>query len=103
MSNAKSRMMYGQINRNIPSRFIEEIDSNLIEKEFSEPTEKVIHKEDMYTQEDVSYAVGDVVMHTIYGRGVVVGVDSSLVTIAFSKQYGIRKLMKNHKSLKKVS
>ena len=42
-------------------------------------------------------------MHTIYGRGVVVGVDSSLVTIAFSKQYGIRKLMKNHKSLKKVS
>ena len=57
----------------------------------------------MYTEEDVSYQIGDVVMHTIYGRGVVVGVDSSLVTIAFSKQYGIRKLMKNHKSLKKVS
>ena len=102
ISNAKSRMMYGQTNRNMPSRFIEEIDSGLVEKDFPEVTEKVIHKEDMYSDDDISYNIGDVVMHTIYGRGVVVGVDKTLVTIAFSKQYGIRKLMKNHKSIKKV-
>ena len=102
LSNAKSRMMYGQTNRNMPSRFIEEIDDQLLEKDFPEIQEKVIHKEEMYTDEDVSYNIGDVVMHTIYGRGVVVGVDKSLVTIAFSKQYGIRKLMKNHKSIRKV-
>ena len=102
ISNAKSRMMYGQINRNMPSRFIEEIDSGLVEKDFPEVTEKVIHKEEMYSDDDISYNIGDVVMHTIYGRGVVVGVDKTLVTIAFSKQYGIRKLMKNHKSIKKV-
>ena len=102
ISNAKSRMMYGQTNRNMPSRFIEEIDSGLVEKDFSEVTEKVIHKEEMYSDDDISYNIGDVVMHTIYGRGVVVGVDKTLVTIAFSKQYGIRKLMKNHKSIKKV-
>ena len=95
-------MMYGQTNRNMPSRFIEEIDDQLLEKDFPEIQEKVIHKEEMYTDEDVSYNIGDVVMHTIYGRGVVVGVDKSLVTIAFSKQYGIRKLMKNHKSIRKV-
>ena len=100
---ARSRMMYGRTNRNPMSRFIKEIDSDLLESDNNEmQSEKTFNKESMYSEEDVSYNVGDVVMHTIYGRGVVVGVDASLVTIAFSKQYGIRKLMKNHKSIKKV-
>ena len=100
---ARSRMMYGRTNRNPISRFIKEIDSDLLESDNRETqSEKTFDKESMYSEEDVSYNVGDVVMHTIYGRGVVVGVDSSIVTIAFSKQYGIRKLMKNHKSIKKV-
>ena len=100
---ARSRMMYGRTNRNPMSRFIKEIDRDLLESDNKEmQSEKTFNKESMYSEEDVSYNVGDVVMHTIYGRGVVVGVDASLVTIAFSKQYGIRKLMKNHKSIKKV-
>ena len=100
---ARSRMMYGRTNRNPMSRFIKEIDSDLLESDNKEmQSEKTFNKESMYSEEDVPYNVGDVVMHTIYGRGVVVGVDASLVTIAFSKQYGIRKLMKNHKSIKKV-
>ena len=100
---ARSRIMYGRTNRNPMSRFIKEIDSDLLESDNNEmQSEKTFNKESMYSEEDVSYNVGDVVMHTIYGRGVVVGVDASLVTIAFSKQYGIRKLMKNHKSIKKV-
>ena len=100
---ARSRMMYGRTNRNPMSRFIKEIDSDLLESDNKEmQSEKTFNKESMYSEEDVSYNVGDVVMHTIYGRGVVVGVEDHLVTIAFSKQYGIRKLMKNHKSIKKV-
>ena len=100
---ARSRMMYGRTNRNPMSRFIKEIDSDLLESDNNEmQSEKTFNKESMYSEEDVSYNVGDVVMHTTYGRGVVVGVEASLVTIAFSKQYGIRKLMKNHKSIKKV-
>ena len=100
---ARSRMMYGRTNRNPMSRFIKEIDSDLLESDNKEmQSEKTFNKESMYSEEDVSYNVGDVVMHTIYGRGVVVGVDASLVTNAFSKQYGIRKIKKNHKSIKKV-
>ena len=100
---ARSRMMYGRTNRNPMSRFIKEIDSDLLESDNKEmQSEKTFNKESMYSEEDVSYNVGDVVMHTIYGRGVVVGVEDHLVTIAFSKQYGVRKLMKNHKSIKKV-
>lgn len=101
--NARRRMLYGRETMNLPSRFLDEIDSNLLEvDQNSIKEEKTISKEEMYTNEDVTYTVGDVVMHTIYGRGVVVGVDKSIVTIAFHKKFGIRKLMKNHKSLKKM-
>ena len=44
---------------------------------------------------------GDNVVHETYGPGVVVMVDKLVATIAF-KGVGIKKLMKNHKSIKKV-
>ena len=103
--NAKRRMLYGHENINLPSRFIDEIDENLLEVD-----SKVINNkndnfviEDMYNEDDIDYNIGDTVMHTIYGKGVVVGVEKSIITIAFNKNFGIRKLMKNHKSLKKIS
>ena len=103
--NAKKRMLYGHENFNLPSRFIDEIDNNLLEVD-----EKIINNkndnfviEDMYNDDDTDYNIGDTVMHTIYGKGVVVGVEKSIITIAFNKNFGIRKLMKNHKSLKKIS
>ena len=64
--------------------------------------EKVLNKDELYTDEEVSYNKGDLVMHTIYGKGVVIEVDDKFVSIAFAKNFGIRKLMKNHKSLKKI-
>ena len=45
--------------------------------------------------------VGDNVVHDSYGPGVVVMVDKSIATIAF-KGVGIKKLMKNHKSIHKM-
>lgn len=102
LTNAKSRMIYGQVNRNMPSRFLDEIDQGLLEQEAPEISNKEFHKEDMYFDNDVDYQEGDVIMHTIYGRGVVIGVEKTLISVAFSKQYGIRKLMKNHKSIRKI-
>ena len=101
LTNARSRMLYGHTNRFMPSRFLDEIDEQLIERK-DIASSQVINKEEMYQNSDVEYQVGDVVMHTIYGRGVVVAVDKSILTIAFGKQYGIRKLMKNHKSVRKL-
>lgn len=101
LTNARSRMLYGHTNRFMPSRFLDEIDEQLIERK-DIGSSQVINKEEMYQNSDVEYQVGDVVMHTIYGRGVVVAVDKSILTIAFGKQYGIRKLMKNHKSVRKL-
>lgn len=96
-------MLYGKDSSNPPSRFIEEIDEALIEKANSSiKEEKIIKKEEMYYENDTEYKNGDVVIHTTYGKGVVIGVDKSVVTIAFAKNFGVRKLMKNHKSLKKL-
>lgn len=104
LTNAKRRMLYGKDNSNPPSRFIEEIDDNLLEMtNNSIKEEKVINKDEMYNDTDVEYKNGDIVMHTTYGRGVVIAVDKSIITIAFAKNFGVRKLMKNHKSLKKVN
>lgn len=104
ISNAKRRMLYGKDSMNVPSRFIKEIDSSLldIENPMLEEKEK-IDKKDLYSNDSVEYKSGDVVMHTIYGRGVVIDVNDSLVTVAFAKNFGIKKLMKNHKSLRKMS
>ena len=56
----------------------------------------------MYRSEDVSYQVGDYVYHEVFGAGRVTEVSNNLLTIAFKHPYGIKKLMKNHKSIQKV-
>ena len=44
---------------------------------------------------------GDVIEHEKYGMGVVISIDGSIATISFKKD-GLKKLMKNHKSIRKV-
>lgn len=103
LTNAKKRMLYGKTTANAPSRFISEINGDVLETVSSSvKEEKVLNKDELYCNEDVSYNKGDIVMHTIYGKGVVLDVDDKFVSVAFAKNFGIRKLMKNHKSLKKI-
>ena len=103
LTNARKRMLYGKTTSNAPSRFISEIQGDVLETlNSSVKEEKVINKEELYSDTDVEYKKGDLVMHTIYGKGVVIDVDEKFVNIAFAKNFGIRKLMKNHKSLKKI-
>ncbi len=101
LTNAKIRMLYGKDMLNPPSRFIGEIDSKYIESNIKE--EAQVKKEDYYLDnaEECNYKSGDVVVHMTYGRGVVIAVDNRFVSVAFSKQYGIRKFLKNYKGLKK--
>lgn len=102
LTNAKKRMLYGKESQNAPSRFINEIEESLIEKtNASIKEEKVIDKKDYYNETNQEFQKGEVVMHTIYGRGVVIDFDDKYVSIAFAKNFGIKKLMKNHSSIKK--
>ncbi len=103
ITNAKRRMLYGKESVNPPSRFIDEIDKDLVEDiHASAKEENSFVKDEMYTDENVDFKSGDIIMHDTYGRGVVVGVDKMLITVAFNNKIGIKKLMKNHKSVKKV-
>ena len=104
LTNAKRRMLYGRESINQPSRFIKEIDEEYLEQSDKSVKEvKTIDKKSMYNDTDVDYKNGDIVNHDTYGKGVVVAVDKSIITIAFSASIGIKKLMKNQKSSKKVA
>ena len=102
--NARRRMLYGKDSINPPSRFIGEIDSDLIEssEEKKEEATVKINKEENFYSEEQEWNVGDYAYHDTFGAGRVVEVSGSLVSVAFKMPYGIKKLMKNHKSLKKV-
>lgn len=104
LTNAKRRMLYGKETFNPPSRFIDEIDKDYIDivnPSLEEP--KKIDKSEYYSDEGTDYVPGDIVMHQIYGRGTVVLVEDNFITIAFAKNYGIRKLLKTYKGLKKMN
>lgn len=102
--NARTRMMFGHDSANLPSRFIGEINRDLLDGAVAEieQKEEKINIEDKFYKENVDYVTGDFVYHEVFGQGKVLGVSGSLIEIAFKHPYGIKKLMKNHKSLSKV-
>ena len=101
LTNAKRRMLYGKDQMNIPSRFISEIKNELIEKNEINKEEKIIDKKEMYSKDNGDIVKGSIIEHTEYGLGAVIDVSGSLITVAFKS--GVKKLMKNHKSITKVS
>lgn len=104
--NARRRTLFGKEQINPVSRFIGEINKDLIETNVKEEElpkqERKIDTEVMFREEDVDYQVGDYVYHETFGTGKVVEVTNTLVSVAFKHPHGIKKLMKNHKKLSKV-
>ena len=103
--NARRRTLYGNEQINPVSRFIGEINSDLLEtnaKEEIPKKEEKIEVGEMFREEVVDYQVGDFVYHETFGTGKVVEVTNTLVSVAFKHPHGIKKLMKNHKKLSKV-
>ena len=104
LTNAKRRMLYGQENCNQESRFISEIDDkylNKIENKIDPLFTKPINKSKMYIEgnnDDINK--GDTIEHETLGLGVVISVDGPLINVAFKS--GVKTLMKNHKSIRKV-
>ena len=95
--NAKQRMLYGNTNVNAPSRFIAEISDDYLDKD--EVKTVKFNKKSMI-DDSAEYCAGDKVVHDIYGKGIIISV-GSVLTIAFGHQYGIKKIMKGHKSIRK--
>ena len=99
--NSRSRLLYGKISSNVPSRFISEIGDDLLDQEKKESIfNKKIVKEEMITNNDLK--PGDLIKHDKYGNGVVLNIEGKIATISFT-QNGVKKLLKDHKAIKKVS
>ena len=116
LTNAHSRILYGREQVNPPSRFIKEIDKNLLDVKVkgmglehlrSKNVGKIptfSSKSSFYNDEGKSleFKVGDHLMHSLYGRGTIVAMDNTFYTVAFSSRFGIKKIMKNFKGIRKV-
>lgn len=103
--NARHRTLFGKEQVNPVSRFISEINQDLLEtnaKDELKKEEKKIDSKELFREEEVEYKVGDYVYHESFGTGKVVEVSNTLISVAFKLPHGVKKLMKNHKKLSKI-
>lgn len=97
------RTLFGKTTSNIQSRFVREIDKDLLNiidnKSKFESTSKIISN--MYSNDNSEIKSGDNVIHTAFGEGVVIQVRGGIATIAFKHNIGIKNIAVNHKYLTK--
>lgn len=129
LANARQRMLFGQTQHNITSRFMREIGSELIEKHDNAAAMKqqLANEDNAVTEvrsatlqqqlarnkksagsapkEAVVYTAGEKISHSIFGEGIIVSVkpmaNDSMLEIAFDK-VGTKKIMANYAKLKKL-
>ena len=82
-----------------PSRFIKELGVEIREhsSQFIAPT----NFEDNFDSTD-ELIEGDRITHPSFGEGIVLNIQGDIAQIGFKSAHGVKSLMKNHKSLKKV-
>ena len=92
----------------MPSRFINEIDDEYISHIDEKPKNIVsgIFDEDivMERKKEVpksDYRNGDIVIHKIYGEGIVIGKEKDILSIAFPHPHGVKKILASHPSIRK--
>ena len=98
---ARQRTIFGKTSGTIESRFIREINDDLINKisTVKERDEKRVVG-NMYNSSS-EIKTGDNVIHTVFGEGVVVNISGGIATIAFKKGIGVKSIAANHKYLTK--
>ncbi len=117
LTNAKQRQLYGELVANPDSQFVKAIDTSLMKLEGlnrEQADNEVRYTRDynrskrirarreslkQYVENDLNK--GDKVVHKTFGEGVVVSVARDQCVIAFSKEHGLKTLMKNHPAIVK--
>ena len=77
--NTRKRMIFGDNSFNQPSRFINEINDEYLNKEEDIKDEKKFDKDAMI-DDTIEYSIGDKVVHDTYGEGIIVMLDKSIIT-----------------------
>ena len=125
ISSAVQRMLFGQTQRNLTSRFIREIDGSLIERHdnaaamknriadganqvtsvHSSTLQQQLARNRTQSRESVDFSAGERIAHNIFGEGTILSVKKiagdAMLEIAFDK-VGTKKIMANYAKLKKL-
>lgn len=113
---ASERMVFGRTNSMFESRFLKEIGKESLEdktvipkKVFAQSNTKkpfvpgkasdVVETKRTNTT-DIS--IGDKVNHKAFGDGTVVAVNGDVITVAFGEAFGVKKLLANHPSIRRL-
>jgi ATP-dependent DNA helicase UvrD/PcrA len=103
MTHARTRALYGARDWNLPSRFLEEIPTELTDREEEEHAEAPAPGAPAPSG-GASFGLGDDVLHANFGEGVVTGIEpGGLVVVRFASDGSERKLMADYAPLKKRS
>ena len=127
ITSASQRMIFGQTQRNVTSRFIKELGKELVEKHSntasaakkpvstgltevqSSSLQKQLARNKMYseqtTSESVTYTAGERILHKIFGEGTITNVTPAandfMLEVAFDK-VGTKKIMAKYAKLTKL-
>ncbi len=106
LTHARVRNLYGSRDWNLPSRFLEEIPTELTDREpgaeAASTTRWGAEQEAKPAGQGASFAVGDDVVHAALGEGVVTGLErGGVVSVRFAGDGSERKLMVDYAPLKK--
>ena len=102
MTHARTRLLYGGRDWNLPSRFLEEIPAELTDREEEAGAAAAPSPGAPVPQPGAAFALGEDVVHAQFGEGVVIGVDrGGMVMVRFAGDGSERKLMADYAPLKK--
>lgn len=103
LTHASSRMLYGAVQHNPPSRFLAEINGSaratanslnfgMGVSHIGKPQPSNLPAEPQLVREDIGdLAIGDMVRHQIFGQGQVVDIDGNNISVSFAGR-GLKKL-----------
>ena len=98
LTSASTRMLYGSMQHNPPSRFLADIDgkAELMKAPgfggYGGPASLPAYPfEPRVVPEDLGLEIGDFVRHQVFGRGQVVGIDGRSIAVSFGSR-GVKKL-----------
>lgn len=114
LTNSENRFLFGHQQSLLESRFIKELNKSLfknISKGYTMFDSNDVKKSKLTILDkpsenpikiDVEYKLGDKVNHKHFGDGIVVGVEGSIIQVAFKVPHGIKKLNSNHPTIRKI-
>ena len=101
-------------NLNRPSRFIDEINNELLDvdqhkikslskndNEWFDSQKKIDYKQNFRSREEVDFKLGDTVIHEKYGEGIIIKINGDLIDVSFKNPRVVKTIVSNHRSIRR--